>query len=421
MSAVSRDLRKELLARVKDEIELLDQGLLEQAGRDLDTTELWQTLRKLHGRLEGCSFPTVMHTLTQILQYGDPHSQAHHMRKREYRHEFIEAVTGLCAYFHIQDEPETTAILQRTNEHLSRLQQLHRGEGSQSQRESPREVERDSNMSQGVPQHLQSKTSSADDWGMIPQSGKSLHAAFVSQAASTSSSTHPSIMHPHDHLGQGSGMPMEKPPQAHGALPGEGVRWGLFEDRTEISSQSRKELPQSNSKVAGSGSPPNGDKSLSTLAAARGDALNGKDLVNHYLVCCLGTQHYALPIDCVREILAHRPERPLPSSRPGIIGLVTLRGQVFPVIDVSSTLFSNRSVSSEAAHPERRCMIVCEVEGRVFCFKVDEVKQVIPRSALPQAITPLNQEQQIHRGISHASTYDQHSLLFVNMQEVIPA
>jgi chemotaxis signal transduction protein len=66
-------------------------------------------------------------------------------------------------------------------------------------------------------------------------------------------------------------------------------------------------------------------------------------------------------------------------------------------------------------------MIVCEVEGRVFCFKVDEVKQVIPRSALPQAITPLNQEQQIHRGISHASTYDQHSLLFVNMQEVIPA
>ncbi|MDQ3234175.1 MAG: chemotaxis protein CheW, partial [Pseudobdellovibrionaceae bacterium] len=59
---------------------------------------------------------------------------------------------------------------------------------------------------------------------------------------------------------------------------------------------------------------------------------------SHYLICMLGSQQYALPIHQVREILEHRHEQPLPSQRPGIVGLVTVRGLVCPVVDVSHIL-----------------------------------------------------------------------------------
>lgn len=143
-------------------------------------------------------------------------------------------------------------------------------------------------------------------------------------------------------------------------------------------------------------------------------------LASHYLICLLGSQQYALPIHQVREILEQRAEKSLPLQRPGIVGLVTVRGLVCPVIDVSHILHAKIEEQAQKK-PRKRCMVVCEVDRRTFCFNVDDVKQVAAVEEFDEQITPLMQENPIQKAISHVSHFQRKSVLFVKMREVIPA
>lgn len=143
-------------------------------------------------------------------------------------------------------------------------------------------------------------------------------------------------------------------------------------------------------------------------------------LASHYLICMLGSQQYALPIHQVREILEQRNEKALPSQRPGIRGLVTVRGMVCPVVDVSHVLHAKEE-NVNAEEGRKRCMVVCEVDRRTFCFNVDDVKQVASLDEFDEQITPLSPENSIQKAISHVSHFQNRSVLFVKMREVIPA
>jgi chemotaxis signal transduction protein len=134
----------------------------------------------------------------------------------------------------------------------------------------------------------------------------------------------------------------------------------------------------------------------------------------------LGSQQYALPIHQVREILEQRHEKALPSKRPGIRGLVTVRGMVCPVVDVSHVLHAKEE-GIDAESGKKRCMVVCEVDRRTFCFNVDDVKQVASLDEFDEQITPLSPENSIQKAISHVSHFQNRSVLFVKMREVIPA
>jgi chemotaxis signal transduction protein len=153
---------------------------------------------------------------------------------------------------------------------------------------------------------------------------------------------------------------------------------------------------------------------------AKADAPLDNHLASHYLICLLGSQQYALPIHQVREILGPRNEKPLPSQRSGIRGLVSVRGMVCPVVDVSQILHAKDEDGSESTR-QKHCMVVCEVDRRTFCFQVDEVKQVAALDEFEDTITPLNPDNSIQKAISHVSHFQSRSVLFVKMREVIPA
>jgi len=200
--------------------------------------------------------------------------------------------------------------------------------------------------------------------------------------------------------------------------------WGTFED--EPSEAPAAEEPRRREDWGMNESSSDSGLSSAPLSAEAGKPAAGKTaMASYFLVCCLGSQQYALPIDCVREILEYRKERALPQPREGILGLVTLRGQTFPIIDVSRILYAKRTAkeketrASDGSDPN--CMIVCEVDRKPFCFAVDEVKQVIPTQSLTEEITPLLGALRTHKAISHVSQYDKASILFVDMAEVIPA
>jgi purine-binding chemotaxis protein CheW len=52
----------------------------------------------------------------------------------------------------------------------------------------------------------------------------------------------------------------------------------------------------------------------------------------------VGTQTYCVPVNSVREIRGVTPPTQLPDAPPYVRGVINLRGQVMPVIDLSARL-----------------------------------------------------------------------------------
>ena len=92
----------------------------------------------------------------------------------------------------------------------------------------------------------------------------------------------------------------------------------------------------------------------------------GKDL--QILSFEVGTQTYGVPVGAVREIRGVTPATPLPDAPPYVRGVINLRGQVMPVIDLSERL--GKGVAADSA---RQVIIVVEHHDDVAGLLVDAV------------------------------------------------
>ena len=64
------------------------------------------------------------------------------------------------------------------------------------------------------------------------------------------------------------------------------------------------------------------------------DASNPRQLV----VFTLGTEHYALPIQQVHEIIRYSEPRSVASRADWVRGVISLRGRIVPVYDLAARL-----------------------------------------------------------------------------------
>ncbi|MBF0292086.1 MAG: chemotaxis protein CheV [Nitrospinae bacterium] len=100
---------------------------------------------------------------------------------------------------------------------------------------------------------------------------------------------------------------------------------------------------------------------------------NEFEIVEFYV----GSQSYGVNVAKVREIIQYNQRfvTPVPENHPAVIGLYTLRGETFPLINLSSTLKTQSDESST-----RRVIMVCEFNTLVNGFLVDGVRQIHRRS-----------------------------------------
>ena len=82
----------------------------------------------------------------------------------------------------------------------------------------------------------------------------------------------------------------------------------------------------------------------------------------------VGTQTYCVPVGAVREIRGVTPATPLPDAPPYVRGVINLRGQVMPVIDLSERL--GKGIAQDSA---RQVIIVVEHHDDVAGLLVDAV------------------------------------------------
>ncbi|AYV44911.1 chemotaxis protein CheW [Caulobacter flavus] len=82
----------------------------------------------------------------------------------------------------------------------------------------------------------------------------------------------------------------------------------------------------------------------------------------------VGAQTYCVPVGTVREIRGVTPPTPLPDAPPHVRGVINLRGQVMPVIDLSARLGKG-----PAQDGPRQVIIVVENGRDVAGLLVDAV------------------------------------------------
>lgn len=87
----------------------------------------------------------------------------------------------------------------------------------------------------------------------------------------------------------------------------------------------------------------------------------------------VGLEEYAVPIQVVKEVGPWIRPTPVPEAPPIVDGVINLRGDVIPVVDLGRRFSVKRSKADVDAR-----IIVMEVQGRQAGFVVDEVTEVHP-------------------------------------------
>lgn len=102
---------------------------------------------------------------------------------------------------------------------------------------------------------------------------------------------------------------------------------------------------------------------------------------NMFLTFHLGEEDYGIGIAHVTEIVGMQKITEVPDMPDFVKGVVNLRGQVIPVMDVRL-----RFKMSPRGYDERTCIIVVNIEGVQLGLVVDTVNEV--RTILPEQISP---------------------------------
>jgi len=92
-------------------------------------------------------------------------------------------------------------------------------------------------------------------------------------------------------------------------------------------------------------------------------------------------QFFSVDIMAVREIRGWSAPTPLPQSPPYVTGVINLRGQILPIVDMAARL--GLAPTQPTA---RHVIIVVSIEGRLVGVLVDAVCDII--ALAPEALQP---------------------------------
>lgn len=99
---------------------------------------------------------------------------------------------------------------------------------------------------------------------------------------------------------------------------------------------------------------------------------NASEVLDRMVAFYLADQRYAFPIDQVQEIQQIVAFSEVPGGGMGVVGMVNLRGQVIPAVDVRQLVGLPRQ-----DYTLETPMIIAHIKGQLVALVVDEVEDVI--------------------------------------------
>ncbi|SDM33744.1 chemotaxis protein CheW [Halarsenatibacter silvermanii] len=92
----------------------------------------------------------------------------------------------------------------------------------------------------------------------------------------------------------------------------------------------------------------------------------------------IGTENYGILIEQVKEIIRPKRITQVPNTEEYVIGVINLRGQIVPVLNIKKKLRLEQEVEDSARDmQEEDRIITVELEDSLIGIKVDEVNEVI--------------------------------------------
>ncbi len=138
-----------------------------------------------------------------------------------------------------------------------------------------------------------------------------------------------------------------------------------------------------------------------------------------YLTFQLGGEVYGLPIEYIIEIIGVQRITKVPDMEKYVKGVINLRGQVIPVIDVR-----NRFGMEKRDYDDRTCIMVTQNKGVSIGLIVDTVEEVkdIPEETISEApAVATSQSGEYIKGISQGTGEDGQVVIIMNLQKLLYA
>jgi len=118
--------------------------------------------------------------------------------------------------------------------------------------------------------------------------------------------------------------------------------------------------------------------------------VSAEDGINKYLTFISDGLHFGVDTDNVVEILTNQFIRPFPMVPPYVKGVINLRGQVIPIIDLRL-----RVGKMPLEDSEENCIIVLEIGSDTIGIIVDTVAQVIDIDDENISLIPTESKQEL--------------------------
>jgi len=95
-----------------------------------------------------------------------------------------------------------------------------------------------------------------------------------------------------------------------------------------------------------------------------------------YVSFLLGTDRYCVPVDKVLQIVRPEGLMTVPQSPSFVAGVINLRGDVVPVVNLKDRLGLDEAVPDQPLASRARVVVV-RTGNRLFGLQVDEVREIV--------------------------------------------
>lgn len=143
-------------------------------------------------------------------------------------------------------------------------------------------------------------------------------------------------------------------------------------------------------------------------------------LSNLYLLCKNGERYFGIQIERVVEIVQRQKWNSLPSMVDGLSGLMNLRGEVLPVIDMKRTLGDRLMVVSDDKL-SRSYIVVCQVSGTKYGFPVEDAQQVLELDTDKFQPADTLQFERDSQMVTHFSLQENKTILILDLNKAFAA
>lgn len=134
---------------------------------------------------------------------------------------------------------------------------------------------------------------------------------------------------------------------------------------------------------------------MSELAEEQNKSNNAVEttIYDKYLTFAISEHTFGLPINDIIEIVSVQKATVVPNTPNYVKGVINLRGQIVPLIDVNL-----RFGNPETEYTERTCVIVVEIDGEYIGLIVNYVYEVL--DILEISAPPENNQAAVNKYVS---------------------